>query len=98
MSLNFSKKSSKEIAKIEKNRRNERDKRHFQNLRRIDPRPIAKVDIPNKRSPKKNFGTQLKLRHCENFSNFSGLFRKPKLGKILREGHKIVLIFIFQKT
>ena len=44
MSLNFSKKSSKEIAKIEKNRRNERDKRHFQNLRRIDPRPIAKVD------------------------------------------------------
>ena len=54
MSLNFSKKSSKEIAKIEKNRRNERDKRHFQNLRRIDPRPIAKVDT-NKEKPEKEY-------------------------------------------
>ena len=54
MSLNFSKKSSKEIAKIEKNRRNERDKRHFQNLRRIDPRPIAKVDTKKKKPQEEN--------------------------------------------
>ena len=61
MSLNFSKKSSKEIAKIEKNRRNERDKRHFQNLRRIDPRPIAKVDT-KKEKPQEEHVSLIKIK------------------------------------